>query len=175
MDIPDRLRTGVREVPDFPLPGIRFRDATPLLTTPGALAEVTQRLAEPFRGAGVTHVVAVEARGFLFGAPLAVELAAGLIPVRKPGKLPAATLARSYTLEYGSNTLEIHRDAAGPGDRVLVVDDLLATGGTARSAAALVEMLGARVLAAAFVMELVALGGRALLAPREVLSLLRCP
>lgn len=169
----EKLRSQVREIPGFPVPGILFRDVTPLLGQPGGLAEVTRLLADPFRQAGIGLVAGIEARGFLFGAPLALELGAGFVPVRKPGKLPAETVTRSYDLEYGSAALEIHRDAVEPGARILVVDDLLATGGTALAAAELVESLGGEVVATAFVIELTGLAGRAALAPRDVFSLLR--
>ncbi|CAN5222625.1 adenine phosphoribosyltransferase [soil metagenome] len=168
----DRLHALVRRIPDFPQPGICFRDVTPLLADPAALCEVVERLATPFRQADVTAVVGIEARGFIFGAALAMELGTGFVPVRKAGKLPAETFTRSYELEYGSATLELHRDGVGAEDRVLIVDDLLATGGTAVAASELVEEAGAMIVAAAFVLELTALGGRAALAPREVLSLL---
>ena len=128
------LKDYIRSVPDFPKPGIMFRDITPLLKSCDAMKEVIRLLAEPFRDAGITTILAAEARGFVFGAPLAIELGAGFVPVRKPGKLPWETHKFSYDLEYGSDSLEIHSDAIGAGDRVLLVDDLLATGGTAAAA-----------------------------------------
>ncbi len=167
----DHLKTLVRDVPDFPQPGILFRDVTPLLRDPAALRQVTAAFAERFRGR-VDAVAGVESRGFIFGAPLAVELGVGFVPVRKVGKLPAAKLTREYALEYGTAVLEIHADAVAPGERVLLVDDLLATGGTAHAAAALVEAVGGRVEAVAFVIELAFLEGRRALQGREVHALL---
>ena len=168
----DHLRALVRAVPDFPHPGILFRDVTPLLREPGAIGDVVSRLAERHRGR-VDLVVGIESRGFLFGAPLAVALEVGFAPVRKLGKLPAERIAREYDLEYGTGHLEMHRDAVRPGERVLLVDDLLATGGTAEAAGSLVRELGGQVIEAAFLIELVALGGRARLAACPVFSLLQ--
>ena len=146
------LKAHIRTVPDFPVPGIRFRDITPLLASPEAYGEVIRRLADAYREGGVDVVASVEARGFLFGAPLALELGAGFVPVRKPGKLPHETRSHSYQLEYGEDTLELHTDAVRPGDRVLMVDDLLATGGTAAAGIRLVERLGiARIIKRLFV------------------------
>jgi adenine phosphoribosyltransferase len=167
-----RLRSLVRDVPDFPHSGIVFRDITPLLLDPGAIATVTGLLAEPFAGAGIDRVVAIESRGFIFGAPLAAALECGFAPVRKLGKLPRGTVSREYALEYGTNHLEIHVDAVAPGQRILLVDDVLATGGTAHAAAQLVEELGGVVVATAFLIEIRALAGRETLAGREVFSLL---
>jgi adenine phosphoribosyltransferase len=169
----DHLTELVRDVPDFPSPGVLFRDITPLLRDPRGLAEVVERLAAPFGGRGIDVVAGIESRGFLFGTPLALALGAGFAPIRKVGKLPARTVARDYALEYGTARIEIHADAVRPGERVLLVDDVLATGGTARAGAELVEELGGEVVAAAFVVEISALSGRAALAGREVLSLLR--
>ena len=162
----------IRPVPDFPKPGILFRDITPLLAEPRALSEAVARLAAPWRQAGLDAVVAVEARGFLFAVPLALELGVGVIPVRKPGKLPADTISYEYDLEYGRDRLEMHRGALPPGARVLVVDDVLATGGTALACIRLVEAAGGSVAGAAFLIELVPLGGRQRLAPHRVESVL---
>lgn len=166
------LREHIRNVPDFPKPGIMFRDITPLLAHPDAFQESIRQLAEPFRDAGVTAVAAAEARGFIFAAPLALELDAGFVPVRKPGKLPFDTQAFHYELEYGTDTLEIHTDAFKPGDRVLLIDDLLATGGTMEACARLVEQSHGEIVGCGFVIELTFLGGREKLAPYNVFSLL---
>jgi adenine phosphoribosyltransferase len=154
----------VRDIPDFPRPGIVFKDITPLLADAAAFGEATARMTEPFRDAGITKVVAVEARGFILGGPVAQELGVGLVPVRKPGKLPWDTHAHTYELEYGTDALEIHRDALTTGDRVLVVDDVLATGGTAGAACRLVDRFDAAVAGISFLLELGFLGGRARLA-----------
>ncbi|MBL8813466.1 MAG: adenine phosphoribosyltransferase [Planctomycetaceae bacterium] len=167
------LKQYVRSVPDFPKPGIMFRDITPMLASATAMKEVTRRLAEPFRNAGVTQVLAAEARGFVFGVPLAMELGAGFVPVRKPGKLPFETHRFSYDLEYGSDSLEIHTDAVCANDRVLLVDDLLATGGTIEACMKLAEQMKATVVGAAFVIELSFLNGRKRLDPYPVNSLIR--
>lgn len=159
MDLTHHLRT----IPDFPKPGILFRDVTPLLAAPEAFQEAVKRMAAPYRGQGVDRVLAIESRGFLFGAPLAFELGAGLVPLRKPGKLPGATLSQGYRLEYGEAALEVHRDAVRPGQVVLLVDDVLATGGTLAAARRLAQRLGATVLGASVLIELAALGGRAAL------------
>ena len=167
----DRVRAAVRDVPDFPRPGILYRDITPLLGDAPLFRDVTDALAQPYAGAGITHVAAIESRGFLFGAPVAQRLGAALVPVRKPGKLPAALVRESYALEYGSDVLEMHADAMPAGARVLVIDDVLATGGTAAAACALVERDGARVEGIALLIELGALNGRARLGGRRVTSL----
>jgi len=151
----------IRDVPDFPKPGILFRDVTPLLLAPEALRAAAAAIAAPHLGAGIERVLGVESRGFLFGAPVALQLGAGLVPVRKAGKLPAATLGVNYQLEYGSDRLEVHADAMRPGQRVLVVDDLLATGGTAAASIALARRCGAEVAGCAFLIELSGLQGRA--------------
>jgi adenine phosphoribosyltransferase len=156
------LKSLIRTVPDFPAPGIRFRDITPLLGHADGMRHVVRSLADRHRGQ-VAAVAGIEARGFIFGALVAHELGVGFIPVRKPGKLPSETIAHDYALEYGTNRVELHTDAVAEGTPVLVVDDLLATGGTATAAAALVERLGARVVACAFVIELSDLPGRAAL------------
>lgn len=153
----------IRPVPDYPRPGILFYDITPLLASPGAFAAVTDWMVAQTRALRPTRIVAAEARGFLFAAPLAQRLGAGLAPVRKPGKLPCATFSVSYDLEYGSNTLCLHKDALGPADRVLIVDDVLATGGTADAMIRLVRRSGAGVAGCCMLMELDALGGRKLL------------
>jgi adenine phosphoribosyltransferase len=162
----------IRAVPDFPKPGILFRDITPLLRDPAGFTAVVDQLAARYRGAPVDLVAGIESRGFLLGAPLALRLGLGFVPVRKAGKLPAATRSRSYALEYGTATLQVHRDALEPGQNVLIVDDLLATGGTARAAAELVEECGARVHEIVFLIELADLGGRAQLGSRRVHALL---
>ncbi len=166
------LKDYIRSVPDFPKPGIMFRDITPLLNSSDAMREVIRRLAEPFRNAGVTTILAAEARGFVFGAPLAMELGAGFVPVRKPGKLPRETHKFSYDLEYGSDSLEIHSDAIAAGDRVLLVDDLLATGGTIEACLKLAQRQNADVIGAAFVIELAFLNGRQRLNSLPVNSLI---
>lgn len=163
----------IRDVPDFPQPGILFRDITPLLQNAEALRTVIDRFTEHYRDAGLDAVVSIESRGFLFGAPLAYNLGLPLVPVRKPGKLPAAKMSVEYSLEYGSNQLDIHSDALAKGDSVVIIDDLLATGGTAMAAAKLVEMLGAKVHSFAFLIELGGLKGREVLAGYEVFPLLR--
>ena len=171
--MPLDLRRYIRDIPNFPKPGIMFRDITPLLASAEAFRETIRRLAEPFRDQGVTKVAAAEARGFLFATPLALELNAGFIPVRKPGKLPYRTEALHYELEYGQDKLEMHIDALKPDDRVLMVDDLLATGGTMHACTQLVERLGASVVGCAFLVELTFLPGRARLAPHEIVSLIQ--
>jgi adenine phosphoribosyltransferase len=167
----DRLKEAIRGVRGFPKPGIVFRDITPVLADHGLLRESVARLAEPFRGRGVQVVVGAEARGFIFGPAIALELGAGFVPVRKEGKLPRETHQATYELEYGTDTLEMHRDAVAPGTRVLMVDDLLATGGTMKACCDMVEAAGGKVVACAFLVELSFLGGRQQLAPHEVFSL----
>ncbi len=167
-----RLRAAIRDVADFPKPGIVFRDITPVLSDPELFADVTAALARPFSDAAITHVAAVEARGFILGAPVAQSLGVAFVPVRKPGKLPGATVGESYALEYGSDTLEVHADAFGPDARVLVVDDVLATGGTAAAACRLVERAGGAVAGLSFLMELGFLGGRAVLGAHRAEALL---
>ena len=165
-----QLRSRIRDVPDFPQPGIMFRDITPLLADADAFRAVIDALADRFRGQ-VDVAVAVESRGFIFGAPLAYSLGTGLVPVRKHGKLPWQTIREEYALEYGSNVLEIHQDAVRPGQRVLLVDDLLATGGTVRAAASLIRRLGGEIVGAAFLAELSFLDGRSALDGLPVTSL----
>lgn len=167
------LAAHVRSIPDFPKPGILFRDITPLLAHPAAFRESIRRLADRYRNEQVDVVAAAEARGFIFAAPLALELNAGFVPVRKPGKLPFETRAFRYELEYGSDTLEVHTDGFVAGQRVLLVDDLLATGGTMQACCRLVEEGGASILGCAFVVELTGLGGAAKLAPYPTFSLLK--
>jgi adenine phosphoribosyltransferase len=167
------LKQYIRDIPDFPKPGILFRDITPLLGNPAALREAVRRLADPYRGQKIEQVVAAEARGFIFAAPMASELGAGFVPVRKPGKLPFDRHSFRYDLEYGSDTLEMHIDGVTRGAKVLVVDDLLATGGTVGACVKLLDKTGADVVGCAFAIELVALGGAKTLAPHPVFSLLK--
>jgi len=155
------LRAFILDVPDFPKPGIVFKDISPLLRDPAALAACADALTAPFRALSVDVVLCLDARGFLFGPLVAARLGVGVVPARKPGKLPRATVQARYALEYGESVLEVHRDAFAKGDRVLLVDDVLATGGTACAAMALVSELGATVVGSAFVLELSGLGGRA--------------
>jgi adenine phosphoribosyltransferase len=168
----DHLKTLIRDVPDFPLPGILFRDVTPLLRDPAGLSSVVEAFVDRYHGQGVDVVAGVESRGFLFGAPLAIALGVGFVPIRKVGKLPAETVRREYALEYGTNTLEMHADAVTPGERVLLIDDLLATGGTARAAVELIQAVGGTVHGAAFVIELAFLNGRAALPGTDVHALI---
>ena len=154
------LRHYIRDVPDFPKPGILFKDITPLLRSPDALGAACDALAEPYRNAGVSNVVAIESRGFIFGSCVARSLGAGFVPIRKPGKLPWTTRRNEYKLEYGSDVLEIHDDALSADDRVVIIDDVLATGGTAAAAAALVKEFGAKLVGTGFVIELDFLEGR---------------
>lgn len=161
----------IRDVPDFPVKGILFKDITTMVKNPGAFQECVNILAERYAGSNISLVAAVESRGFIFGSPLAYRLNAGLVPVRKPGKLPSDKISESYTLEYGVNTLEMHQDAIEPGQRVLVVDDLLATGGSAKATANLIERLGGVVVSLAFVVELDFLHGRDKLAGYDVFSI----
>jgi len=168
----DALKAAIRDVPDFPKPGIVFKDITPLLKDPQALRRSADLLAELSRDHGPTKVVAVESRGFILGSLVADRLGVGFVPVRKPGKLPARTVQATYELEYGQDTLEIHEDAVGRGESVVVVDDVLATGGTARATGELVARLGGRVSAYVFLIELGFLGGRAKLGDIPVKSLI---
>jgi adenine phosphoribosyltransferase len=166
------LRPFVRDIPDFPKPGIVFKDITPLLLDPIALDAAVTGLVAYAEPLGVDFVVAAEARGFVLGGALARQLGAGFVPARKPGKLPHDTVSAEYTLEYGINALEVHADALAGGARVLVHDDLLATGGTARALCDLVEILGAEIAGAAFLVELSFLDGRSRLAPHDVYTLI---
>lgn len=162
-DISASLQAGIRDIPDFPKPGILFRDITPLLGDPGLFREAIGEFARICRDAGAARIAGIDARGFLFGATVAYELGLGFVPIRKKGKLPFQTICQSYDLEYGSAEIEIHTDAFRPGERVALIDDLLATGGTAGAAIQLIQNAGAEVVAAAFLIELAGLGGRAVL------------
>ncbi|MGC1274637.1 MAG: adenine phosphoribosyltransferase [Planctomycetaceae bacterium] len=166
------LKHYIRDVPDFPKPGILFRDITPLLANPQAFGHAIDRFAEHFGDKGVTAIVAAEARGFIFAAPLALKLGAAFVPVRKPGKLPRQTHSFTYDLEYGSDTLHMHTDDVGPGDRVLLVDDLLATGGTIDACAKIAERTGATVAGCAFLIELDFLKGREKLSGYDICTLI---
>ena len=159
-DAAERVRRTLRAIPDYPKPGIIFQDITPVLHDGRLLADAVAAMAAPFRDAGVTHVVGIEARGFILGAPLATHVGAGFIPFRKPGKLPWESVAEKYALEYGEDSLHAHRDACKPGDRVLIADDVLATGGTAAAAGRLVRGLGAELLGWTFLLEIGVLNGR---------------
>jgi adenine phosphoribosyltransferase len=172
-DLETRLRGGIRDVPDYPSPGILFKDVTPLLADAALFDEAVTGLAAGFGPdeATVDVVAGVEARGFIFGAPVAHALGVGFVPIRKAGKLPFTTASAEYALEYGSATIEVHTDAVQPGQRVLLLDDVLATGGTAEAAARLLEGLGAQVVAVTFLIELGFLGGRERLAGRDVRAL----
>jgi adenine phosphoribosyltransferase len=167
-----RLRALIRDIPDFPQAGIVFKDITPLLADPGGLRAAVAGLAEYAQPLKPDCVIAAEARGFLLGPALALELGAGFVLARKPGKLPYETVSAEYLLEYGSDQLELHSDAIGPGARVLVHDDLLATGGTAAALCELVEQLGGQIVGCGFLIELANLGGRERLAPHEAHALL---
>lgn len=167
-----RLRAIIRDVPDFPKPGIVFKDITPALADASLFHETTAGMARPFAGAGITHVVAVESRGFLLGGPIAQYLGAGLVPARKRGKLPWRTLGEEYALEYGTDVLEIHVDALPEGTRAIIVDDVLATGGTAAAVGSLVRRARAELVGYSFLMTLEFLGGRARLGDVQVESLL---
>jgi adenine phosphoribosyltransferase len=169
----DDLRAKIREIPDFPKPGILFYDITTLLKDPDAYREAIDLMVEPFRNDRIDVVVGMESRGFIFSAPMAYQLKAGLVPVRKLGKLPAETITVEYALEYGSNTLEIHRDAIQPGQKVLIVDDLLATGGTVKGTIELIERLKGEVVGLAFLVELEFLKGRERLDGRRVTSVIK--
>jgi adenine phosphoribosyltransferase len=173
MSLTDRLAAAIRVVPDFPSPGIMFQDVTPVLADAELLRECVAALAEPWGGAGVTHVAAIESRGFIFGAPVALALGAGFIPIRKPGKLPFERAGQDYALEYGTGRLEVHVDACPAPARVLVVDDVLATGGTAKAACELIEAVGGTVVGCASVLALRALGGEERLRGRSMQVLLR--
>jgi adenine phosphoribosyltransferase len=166
------LKKLIRDVPDFPQPGILFRDITPLLKDPEAMRHVVDQFTERYRDAGLDAIVSIESRGFLFGAPLAYNLGLPLVPVRKPGKLPARRMSVEYQLEYGKGSLDIHEDSLTRGDLVVIIDDLLATGGTAMAAAKLVELLGGRVHSFAFLVELAFLRGRDVLAGYDVNALI---
>lgn len=153
------IKENIRNIPDFPKPGIQFKDITPLLQNPDTLELTSQLLARPFREADIDYVVGLESRGFLFGTNLAQDLHAGFIPIRKPGKLPAEKISATYALEYGEDSIEMHKDAFSEGDRILIHDDLIATGGSAKAATELVERLGGQVVGYSFIIELEALQG----------------
>jgi adenine phosphoribosyltransferase len=167
-----QLRHLIRDVPNFPKPGITFRDITPLLGSSAEFTLAIVNLLTPWREAGITHVAGIESRGFIFAAPVALGLGAGFVPIRKPGKLPHTVLREAYALEYGTDALEMHADALPPGARVLVVDDVLATGGTANAALRLVRNAGATIVGVSVLIELSALGARAVLPDVRVESLL---
>ena len=172
-EVRERLRAAVRDIPDFPEEGILFKDITTLLLDPEAHVLAVRALADPFRADPPDQILGIEARGFIFGSTLAYELQIGLILARKPGKLPGETESITYQLEYGTDSLEVHKDAIKPGAKILVVDDLLATGGTARGAVELVERLGGQVAGVVFLIELSFLNGRDQLGDRPVYSILR--
>jgi adenine phosphoribosyltransferase len=167
------LAAYIRDIPDFPSPGVAFKDLTPLLADPLGFRSVVETLAQAFEDLGVDRVLGVEARGFIVGAPVAYRLEAGFTPVRKAGKLPWQVEREEYALEYGTDLLEIHVDAVHPGERVVVLDDVLATGGTAAATVRLVERLGGEVVGLGFVVELAFLHGRDQLAGRDIVSLIR--
>ena len=169
----EELKRRIREIPDFPAKGILFYDLTTLLQDPSGLALAVDLLTQRYAGIAIDQVVGIESRGFIFAPILAYNLKAGFVPVRKPGKLPHRVVSASYELEYGSDTLEMHRDAVKPGDRVLVVDDLIATGGTAAATVELVQQQGAQITGMAFLVELLQLEGRRKLAGQEVFSLIQ--
>jgi adenine phosphoribosyltransferase len=166
------IRELIRDIPDFPKKGIIFKDITPLIKSPQGLKSTLDLLAEPFQKSKVDAVAGMESRGFIFGVPVAERLGVGFVPIRKPGKLPAETVSEEYELEYGTDKLEMHRDAVGSGERVLIGDDLLATGGTAEASVRLVQSTGAQVVGVAFVIELGFLNGRSKLSGLDVKSLL---
>jgi adenine phosphoribosyltransferase len=167
------LSSFVRDVPDFPKPGILFRDITPLLADAEAFGEAVTAMAQPVLALEPTHVLGLESRGFIFGSALAQKLGVGFVPARKPGKLPMPTLSEAYGLEYGNDALEIHTDAFGPGDRVLIVDDVMATGGTAAAAQRLIQRTGAQAVALTVFIELTSLPGREQVEGLPVFSVLR--
>jgi len=169
----DDLKSKIRHVPDFPKAGILFYDITTLLQDPLGLRAAIDGLALPFMDQGIEIVVGIESRGFIFGAAVADRIGAGFSPVRKPGKLPSTCVRATYDLEYGTDCLEIHEDAVSKGQRVLIVDDLLATGGTVQACCQLVERTGAKIVGCAFAIELVALNGRKVIAPHEAFSLIQ--
>jgi adenine phosphoribosyltransferase len=166
------LEEKIRAIPDFPKPGILFRDITTLLKDAAAFTETIDRLCDKFGSAGIHAVAGIESRGFIFGAPLALRLKLPFIPIRKPGKLPAETVSAEYSLEYGTDKIEMHKDALSAGQKVLIIDDLLATGGTMQAACKLVESTGASVAGIAFIIELDALNGREKLSGYDVMSIM---
>jgi adenine phosphoribosyltransferase len=167
------LEKSIRNIPDFPKPGILFRDITTLIQDKAAFKKAVDLLAKKYKNLKIDKVVGVEARGFIFGASLAYKIGAGFVPVRKKGKLPHETISTTYELEYGTDTLEIHKDAVKPGEKVLIIDDLLATGGTVRAVIDLVEQLGGAILGIGFVIELVDLGGKDKLKEYSMYSLVK--
>jgi adenine phosphoribosyltransferase len=167
------LASMIRDVPDFPVEGILFKDITTLIKDAEAFKQAIDGLLTPFRGREIDLVVSIEARGYIFGAPMAYELGAGFVPIRKPGKLPAETISVEYTLEYGTNVLEMHKDAIRAGQKVLVVDDLMATGGSAKATIELVERLGGQVAGVAFLIDLTFLKGVEKLEGYQVFSLIK--
>ena len=171
--ITERIKKIVRDVPDFPKKGIIFKDITPLLADNATFTETIKCMAAKYKGCGITKVLGIEARGFILAAPIAMELGAGIIPVRKNGKLPYKTISETYALEYGEDTLQMHEDAVRKGEKVLIVDDVLATGGTAKAVVALVEKLGGKVEGIAMLIELEFLNGRKKLAGHDVFSLIK--
>ena len=171
-ELQSALRAAVRDIPDFPQPGVIFKDITPLLGDPALFAPATEAMARPYEGGGITHVAAIESRGFVLGAPVAQRLSAGFIPLRKVGKLPFRTVRENYALEYGMDALEVHVDAADADSRILVVDDVLATGGTAAAACRLLERLGASVVGCSFLLALSFLPGQRTLADRRTSTVL---
>ncbi|MBN1550706.1 adenine phosphoribosyltransferase [bacterium] len=156
----NELESYIRNIPDFPKPGIQFKDITPLLANPEAFSEAIRRMINPFEQQSITKVLGIEARGFLFAAPIAMHVNAGIVPLRKPGKLPYSIISHTYDLEYGTDTIEMHQDAISGDDRILIVDDLLATGGTVGAAVKLAESTGATIVGIAFLIELEFLNGR---------------
>jgi adenine phosphoribosyltransferase len=168
----ERVQRTLRDVPDFPKPGIVFKDITPVLADAKLFADVTAAMAAPFEGSGITHVAGIESRGFILAAPVAQMLRAGFLPIRKPGKLPWHTSGRDYALEYGTDRLEMHADACEAGARVLLIDDVLATGGTAAAASGLIEDVGGTVVGCSFLLTIAALNGVERLVGRHVRSLL---
>lgn len=172
-ELGQRIRARVRDVSDFPRPGVLFKDITPLLADPVLFPQVIAAMARPFDTSQITHVVAIESRGFFFGMPVALTLGASFVPARKPGKLPRPTVDESYDLEYGRDALAIHADAFGRGDRVLLIDDVLATGGTAAAGCRIVDRMGGDLVAVVVLAEIVALGGRVKMPARRIDSLVQ--
>lgn len=167
-----QLTSKIRDIPDFPKPGILFKDITPLLACSDTLSKAIKAMTEPYLSEGITAVVGLESRGFIFAPSIAMQLGACFVPARKPGKLPYKTKSQTYELEYGTDTLEMHEDAIGPKDKVLIVDDLLATGGTARAGADLIKLFGAEVVGCTFLIELAFLKGREKLVNTDIHSLI---
>ena len=172
-DIIEKIKKLLREIPDFPRKGILFKDITPVLAEPGALAWICDELIRPYKEKKITKILAIESRGFFFGTGMADRLGVGLVPVRKSGKLPYETLRESYSLEYGEASLEIHKDAVNPNDHVVIIDDVLATGGTAKATSKLVERLGGKIVGFSCFLEIAFLNGRSALNPTHVHSMIR--